>query len=93
MGIRDLARKYAEKYGVSRSRAQKIIESVINVVEEGIIEDGKIQIIDHLTLEAVHRKEYRGNHPDTHEPITIPAKVVLKASAGKGFSKRLNGTD
>ena len=91
MGIRELARKYADTYGISRTRAQEIIESVIKVVEDGIVEDGRVQIIDHFTLEAVRRAEYGGNHPVTHERIQIPSKVVLKAKAGKKFSARLNG--
>lgn len=90
MGIRDLACKYAKKHGMSRAKAQRVIESVFDVVEESIIESGKLQIIDRFTLEKVDRAETNGTHPRTHVPIKIPSKSVLRIRAGKRFSKRLN---
>lgn len=88
-GIKDLAKSYANKYGVTIAEAEVAMKNALGVVVEAI-ENGGISYIGQFTIEAVQRKERVGRNPATKETHTIPASVGLRIKCGKLLKQKLN---
>ena len=88
-GIKDLAKSYAQKYGVTLAEAEVAMKNALGVVVEAI-ENGGISYIGQFTIETVQRKERVGRNPSTKETHTIPASVGLRIKCGKLLKQKLN---
>lgn len=76
----------AEQAEISKAEAGRQLDNVVNGVEkllEGMEVGDKIQLIGFLTLEVVEKKEREATNPKTGEKIIVPAKIAVKAKAGK----------
>lgn len=89
-GIKDLAKSYAQKHGVTIAEAEVIMKNALGVVSDAIVKDGGISFIGNFTIESVQRKERMGRNPATGETHTIPATVGLRVRCGKLLKERLN---
>ena len=89
-GIKDLAKSYAHKYGVTIAEAEVIMKNALGVVIDTIVEDGGVSYIGNFTIKTVQRKERTGRNPATKETHTIPASVGLKIKCGKLLKQKLN---
>lgn len=89
-GIKDLAKAYSQKHGVTIAEAEVIVKNTLGVVVDAIVEDGGISYIGNFTIETVQRKERTGRNPATKETHTIPASVGLRIKCGKSLKQRLN---
>lgn len=89
-GIKDLAKSYAQKHGVTIAEAEIIMKNALGVVTDAIVENGGVSYIGNFTIEAVQRKEREGRNPATKEKYTIPAVIGLRIRCGKSLKQRLN---
>ena len=90
--LTDLATMYALKHEMRISQSKEIIKSVIDIIEDGIIEGGTVQIKNSFTLKKVNAsKPYVMSNPATGEPMKVERKAHLSISTGKALSDRLNG--
>ena len=88
-GIKDLAKSYANKYGVTLAEAEVAMKNALGVVVEAI-ENGGISYIGQFTIETVQRKERVGRNPATKETHTIPASVGLRIKCGKLLKQKIS---
>lgn len=89
-GIKDLSKRYANKFGVTLTEAETVIKNSLSVMTDAIVEDGGVSYIGNFTISAVQRSERTGRNPATGESFTIPASVGLKIKCGLALKKKLN---
>lgn len=73
------------KYG-----AECAVQMVLDSMHEGIVEDGKLQLVGFGTFSVEERKERRGKNPQTGEEITIPASNAVKFKASSRLKADVN---
>lgn len=88
-GIKDLAKAYAQKHGVTIAEAEDLMKKALGVVVDAIV-DGGVSYINNFTIEPVQRKERVGRNPLTKQEFTIPASVGLRIKCGKLLKHKLN---
>lgn len=89
-GIKDLAKSYAQKHGVTIAEAEVSMKKALGVLVDAIVNDGGVSYINNFTIECVPRKERIGRNPLTKEEFTIPASVGLRIKCGKLLKQKLN---
>ena len=86
MNKTEMIAKLAEENGMTKADAKKYLEaSVINIIKNQLKDGNSVVLKDFGTFSAVERKVRIGRHPQTGEPIDIPAATVPKFKAGKKF--------
>ena len=66
------------------------VDAVIESIKDGMIEDGKVQIVGFGTFEVKERAEREGRNPATNQPMLIPATRVLKFKVGAKLKEEIN---
>lgn len=90
MNKMELVEALASKAGVSKSEAEKVLNSMVDVVTEKLKVDEDVTITGFGTFSVSHRKERQGVNPQNpSQKITIPAMDVPKFSAGKTLKDAL----
>ena len=86
----ELTKSVATRTGVTQKDAAVYVDAVIESIKDGMIEDGKVQIVGFGTFEVKERAEREGRNPATNQPMLIPATRVLKFKAGKALKDAVN---
>ncbi len=86
MNKTELVAKVAEGAGLSKMSAKKAVEAAIDSIKETLKNGEKVQIPGIITLAVTTRPARTSKNPRTGEPITVPAKKVIKAKAGSELS-------
>ena len=86
----ELTKSVATRTGVTQKDAAVYVDAVIESIKDGIIEDGKVQIVGFGTFEVKERAEREGRNPATNQPMLIPATKVLKFKAGTKIKEEIN---
>jgi DNA-binding protein HU-beta len=73
----------AQKSGISRKDAERVLNAALDTITATLAEGGKVQISGFGIFEAKDREARVGRNPRTKEAIEIPATrtPVFKASA------------
>ena len=87
----ELTKSVATRTGVTQKDAAVYVDAVIESIKDGMIEDGKVQIVGFGTFDVKSRGERQGKNPKTGEPLVIPASKTPHFKAGKNFKERVNG--
>lgn len=90
MNKTELVASVAEKAGMTKKDAEKVINAVFSSIEEALSNDDKVQIIGFGTFEVKSREERKGRNPQTGKEITIPASKSPVFKAGKGLKDVVN---
>lgn len=90
MNKTELVASVAEKAGITKKDAEKVINAVFNSIEEALASNDKVQIIGFGTFEVKTREERKGRNPQTGKEITIPASKSPVFKAGKGLKDVVN---
>ncbi len=90
MNKSELISAMAEKAGISKKDADKALAAFIEIVEDAVKADDKVQLIGFGTFEARAREAREGKNPRTGEKITIAACKSPAFKAGKAFKDMLN---
>lgn len=90
MNKAELIVKVAEKSGVSKKDAEKVVSAMLDVVVEAVANGDKVQIVGFGTFEQRERKERNGVNPRTEEKIVIPASKVPAFKPGRNFKDAVN---
>ena len=83
MNKTDMVTKLAEKNGMTKKDAQKALNSLIEIISDEIKDGGSVILTGFGTFSIAERKPRTGRHPQTGQPIDIPAARVPKFKAGK----------
>jgi len=86
----ELVASVAEKAGITKKDAEKVINAVFSSIEEALANEDKVQIIGFGTFEVKTREERKGRNPQTGKEITIPASKSPVFKAGKGLKDVVN---
>ena len=86
MNKTELVAAVAEKTGLTKKDAEKLIETV----KEEVAKNEKVQLIGFGTFEARKRNARTGKNPQSGEAIEIPAATVPAFKAGKAFKDMVN---
>ena len=86
----ELTKSVATRTGVTQKDAAVYVDAVIESIKDGMIEDGKVQIVGFGTFEVKERAECEGRNPATNQPMLIPATKVLKFKAGTKLKEEIN---
>ena len=86
----DIIAVYAEKNNVTKKVATEVVSSVIDIIKDGILTEGVVDITSFVKFTKVHREARTGKNPRTGEAIAISAKYAPKAEFKKAFKDQIN---
>ncbi len=81
----------AEKAGVSKSEAQRLVKAFLEVITESLQDDKKVVLTGFGSFEVREAKERVGVNPRTREKVLIPATKRPAFSAGAELKKAVRG--
>ena len=85
MNKTELIAAMAEKAGVSKKDAEKVLGAFVDVVGDALKKGDKIQLVGFGTFETRERAAREGKNPQTGEKIKIAASTVPAFKAGKAL--------
>lgn len=87
----ELTKSVATRTGATQKDAAVYVDAVIESIKDGMIEDGKVQIVGFGTFEVKERAEREGHNPQTGETMKIAACKSVKFKVGANLKKLVNG--
>jgi len=90
MNKSELATAVAGKAKITKRVAAAAIEAVIESIEEGLVQNEKVQLIGFGSFEVRARKARTGRNPQSGGAIEIPATNHPFFSAGKALKDAVN---
>lgn len=82
MNRNELITGVAQKAGVPRNQAEKVVDALGDVVTEAVQRGEKVSLTGLLSIERVLRAPRTGCNPQTGEPLAIPAGYSVRLSCG-----------
>lgn len=89
MKKQDIITAIADKMETTKKEAGIILDVVVDVIKEGIIEDGEVDIPKFVKFTKVHKEATTARNPMTGAEIDVPAKDVPKAKFSSTFKAEL----
>ena len=86
----ELTKSVATRIGATQKDAAVYVDAVIESIKDGMIEDGKVQIVGFGTFGVKERAEHEGHNPQTGETMKIAACKTQKFKAGKALKDAVN---
>ena len=90
MNKSELVSAIAEKSGVSKVDADKMVSAFVETSKETLAKGESIQLIGFGTFSVAERVARIGRNPKTGKEIQIAAKKVAKFKAGSALSEAVN---
>ncbi|MCR4397571.1 MAG: HU family DNA-binding protein [Firmicutes bacterium] len=87
MNKAELVSAVAERTGMTKKDTEKVVNSVIDVIEEALSRDDKVSLVGFGTFEVRQRAARKGRNPKTGEEIDIAATKVPTFRAGKALKE------
>ena len=75
----------AEKAGLSKKDAEKVVNATFDAITEALTQGDKVQLVGFGAFEVKERGERIGRNPQTKEEIKIPASKAPVFKAGKAL--------
>ena len=91
MNKTELVAGVAEKAGLTKKDAEKVVNALFDSVQQELVAGGKVQMIGFGTFEVKERAARKGRNPRTGEDIEIPASKNPVFKAGKALKDAVNG--
>lgn len=88
-----ISQEVANALDTSVRKATVIVESVLNEVKQGLINDGKVTLRGFGSFQTRTKKKRMGRNPKTGEDAVISARTVLTFKASKLFKSKVNQPD
>ena len=85
MNKADLIAKIAGDAGLSKTAAEKALNSAIDGISGALKKGDSVTLIGFGTFSISKRAARKGRNPQTGAEINIPAKNVVKFKSGKGL--------
>ncbi|MFI4892159.1 MAG: HU family DNA-binding protein [Phycisphaerales bacterium JB060] len=80
----------AASLGVTRSDATVYLDTVLDGITKGLIEDGRVKLTGFGAFTRRHRSARNGTNPLSGEPIVIPASETCRFKASPALREHLN---
>ena len=81
----------AEKSGLSKQKAKKVLESYMEIVTEKMSQNEEIALIGFGTLIPRPQSSRMARNPKTGTPVQIKARTTVKFKPGKFLLEVING--
>ena len=91
MNRAELIEALAEKSGLSKQKAKKVLESYMEIVTEKMSQNEEIALIGFGTLIPRPQSSRMGGYPNTGTPVRIKARTTVKFKPGKFLLEAING--
>ena len=85
MNKTDIIAAVAEKTGMTKKDAERVINATIETIEGGLVKGDKVQISGFGIFEVKAREARVGRNPRTKETIQIPATRLPAFKAAKAL--------
>lgn len=85
MNKTELVNAVAEKAGLSKKDAEKVINATVDAITAALQAGDKVQLVGFGAFEVKSRAARTGRNPRTKETITIPASKSPVFKAGKAL--------
>lgn len=89
MNKQDLIEVLAKKVGIPKSQADKAINAIFTAIGDAVRKGDKAAFVGFGTFSVTKRKARTGRNPQTGATMKIPAKKVIKFSAGAGLKAKV----
>ena len=87
MNKSDLIAQIAGELHTSKLSANRLLDTVLEKIQEGLRDEGTVTITGFGTFEVKDRKARVGRNPHTGEPIQIEAGKRVGFRVGKGLKQ------
>ncbi|MDX2970349.1 HU family DNA-binding protein [Kribbella solani] len=91
MNRNELISDVAEKAGIPRNQAERVIDALGDVVTDAVQRGEKVSLTGLLSIERVLRAPRTGRNPQTGEPLSIPAGYSVRLSCGSRLKAAARG--
>lgn len=92
MNKSELIDKIADRTGVSKADAEKVLKGFEEVVQQVVAQGGeKLTLTGFLSVEQVHRNARTGRNPQTGATIQVPATKAVKLTPGATLKEVAKG--
>ena len=85
MNKAELIAAAAEKAGLSKKDAEKVVNATFEAIPEALVAGEKVSLVGFGSFDIKNRAERTGRNPMTREEITIPASRTPQFKAGKAL--------
>ena len=85
----DLIQALAGKLNESKAAADRILSAVLETVQEGLIQDGVVQITGFGSFSVRTRNPRMGRNPRTGETIQLAGSKTVGFKAGKALKSAI----
>jgi DNA-binding protein HU-beta len=86
----ELVGSVAEKAGITKKDADRVINALFGTIEETLVKGDKVQLVGFGTFEVRERAARTGRNPQTGAEIQIPATKVPAFKPGKALKDATN---
>jgi len=83
----DLVKVVMETANLKKKDAEGAVNVVLTSLKEGIVKEGKVQLIPFGSFVVVDRKARNGRNPKTGEVMSIPASKAIRFRPGKDLKQ------
>ena len=90
MNKAELITAVAQKTGLTRKDADKVVASVLESITETLASGEKVSLVGFGTFEVKERAAQQGINPSTKEPMQIPASKSPVFKSGKQLKDAVN---
>lgn len=90
MNKADLVSSLSEKTGLTKTKSNQVIDSLVETISEALQGGDKVTLVGFGTFTTSQRDARKGRNPKTGESLEIPAKRVAKFKPGTELSKSVN---
>ncbi len=87
MNKMELVAAAAERAGVTKKDAEKVLNAVIDSIQDALARGDKVSLVGFGTFEVRDRAARKGRNPQTGEEIAIEATRVPAFKAGKSLKE------
>lgn len=91
MNKAELIEALADKAGVQKQSAKKMLDAYIDIVTEKLAKKEEIVIVGFGTLVPRPQNTRLARNPKTGDPVQIPARTTVKFKPGKFLLEAMNG--
>ena len=90
MNKSDLVNRISNDAGITKAKANDVIDSFVRAIEETLAKGEKVTLVGFGTWETSTRQARQGRNPKTGEVINIPEKRVARFRPGTALNKQVN---
>lgn len=86
----ELIAQLAERTGITKAQADKVLGALVEVVTEEIKTNGGLTLAGLGSFAVVRREARKGHNPQTGAPMDIPASNSVKFKSAKALKDAVN---